>query len=136
MIPGANLLNMAFSVIGQQRVSLERFVSRATAPNGQDETAYAPGVWISGSVQSTDRTLLFDLGLGESRRDYKTLYTCAKVADVERDGNGDVFLYNGRRYQCLVSTDWSQQDGWRAVVGVLVPTAIKPIAAPPGGLYD
>ena len=133
IVPGANLLGMALGVIQPQTVKHLRWMGSTIGANGQDVNTYAGPVDIQGSMQSTDSTLLANLGLAESQANYKTLYTSANVATVWRDKNGDLIEFDGKRYQCLTSLDWRAQDGWQGVLAVQVPEIEKPVPAPAGG---
>lgn len=115
MIPGQNLLNMAFSLIAKQVVMYYQYSSRATNSVGQDVTVYLPPVTMYGSFQAVPRKLYELYGLNLQKK-YNTFYTSNNVLDVNRNVSGDQIVYNGRRFQVESDNDWFAQDGW---VGVL-----------------
>ncbi|WP_197335302.1 phage collar protein [Ralstonia solanacearum] len=63
MIPGSNLLGLALSVIGKQRVEYFRYIGRKTNDIGDDVSVYADPVPMFGSVQAVDRNMYQYLGL-------------------------------------------------------------------------
>ena len=115
MIPGANLLNMAFSLIARQSVTYLKYVSRAVNAVGQDVSVYAPAVTLSGSLQPVPKRLYQTYGL-DLQKEYVTFYASADILDVNRDVSGDQITYVGRKYAVVSANDWFSQDGW---VGVL-----------------
>lgn len=121
MIPGANVLQMAMSVLGKQCVQYYNFLSRATNSIGQDVATYSGPVPIQASVQPVPRNLYEQYGLPFDRY-YVNVYVPQSVLDVSRDVSGDALQYNGNYYQVLSKTDWFQQDGWVAVLAIQVPT--------------
>jgi hypothetical protein len=120
MIPGINLYSMATSVIGVQSIAHKAFVSRATNAAGYDVPTYATAATITGSMQAVPRTLYQEMGL-DLAKNYANLYTSAVIKDVQRNGSGDLVVWNGKTWQCESQTDWSAQDGWRSVLCVEVP---------------
>lgn len=115
IVPGSNLLNIALGVIAGQDVTLYRFTGRTTNAIGYDIASYAAGVPLTGSMQPVARNLYQTLGL-DFRKNYATLYASADVQDVTRDGSGDQFGWNGRRWQAESNTDWLAVDGWKGVL--------------------
>jgi len=117
MIPGANILNMAFSLISKQVVNYYQYVSRSTNAVGQDVTVYAAAVSMAGSFQPVPRNLYQTYGL-DLQKDYSTFYTSNNLLDITRDVSGDQIAYNGKRYQVQSGNDWFAQDGWKGVLCV------------------
>lgn len=115
MIPGSNILNMAFSVIGQHELTLYKAVGRTVNSVGYDVTSYAAPVKIRGSVQAVPRSRYADLGL-DLNENYISLFTCSRVSDVQRGQSGDKILFDCKSYQVTSKTDWQGIDGWQSVI--------------------
>ena len=120
MIPGSNLLQTAFSVIGQQRVTLHKAVSRETNEIGLDVVTYAAPVTITGSVQAVPRNRYADLGL-DLNSNYVTLYTVKCVSDIQRGQSGDKIVFDCKNYEITSKTDWHAIDGWVSVICQQIP---------------
>lgn len=118
MIPGINLLAQAFSVIGQQQVQLHQFTGRETNELGQYVSSYTD-LTITGSWQPISKAAYKALGL-DLEREHAMLYTPTRVQTIKRDESGDQATMHGKRWQALDLTDWFYQDGWNAVVFVVV----------------
>jgi hypothetical protein len=112
MIPGQNLLNMAFRIIAQQSVIYYHYLGRTQNSVGQDIAQYSAGRVISGSFQPVPRVLYQNLGL-DFQKDYWTFYVSYNVNDVGRSVAGDQIAFNGQRYQCESNNDWYYVDGWK-----------------------
>lgn len=120
MIPGANLLSIAMGAIGSQPVSYFKNTSRAANEAGFYVGGFAPGVAVRDcSVQPMPRSRYENLGLDLSR-DYVQWFVSRAVIGVERDAQGDVFNWAGKRWQVESITDWSVQDGWVCALAVRV----------------
>ncbi len=119
MIPGSNLLNLAFSVIAKQSVIYYKALGRALNNVGQDVTTYAAGASLLGSFQPVPRNLYQQFGL-DLQRSYFNFYVSADLIDLGRDVSGDQIVFNNQRYQCESATDWYSIDGWKAVLCVLI----------------
>lgn len=119
MIPGVNLLAQAFAVIGQQQVKLHQFTGRAPNELGQYVTTYAEPIDIRGSWQPVSKAAYKALGL-DMDREHAMLYTPQRIQTIKRNGSGDQATMYGKRWQALDLTDWFYQDGWNAVVFVVV----------------
>lgn len=115
MIPSSNLLVTALSVIAQQTVVLQRFVSRSTDEYGLDVATYDEPVSIMGSMQPIARSLYDQYGLDLSKN-YYNFYTKYYVSDVRRDTSGDLITFSGKLYQVLSALDWAAVDGWRGLL--------------------
>lgn len=114
-IPGANILNMALTVIAQQTVQYYAYVSRSLNVVGQEVTVYAAVVNVVGSWQPLPRKLYMQYGL-DLQKDYFTFYTSNDVLDVTRDVSGDQIAFMGKRFQVESNNDWFQLDGWKGVL--------------------
>ena len=119
MIPGANLLNMALSIIAKQTITYYRMIDRELNDVGQDVTVYAAPVSIVGSFQPVPRNLYQLYGL-DFQKSYFTFYTSNNVKDVQRDVSGDQIAFNNQRFQCESNNDWFALDGWKGVLCVLI----------------
>ncbi|MEJ2767553.1 phage collar protein [Mycetohabitans sp. B46] len=118
-MPGSNLLSLALSVIGKQRVEYYRFLGRETNDVGIDVNRYAPPVPLYGSVQAVDRNLYQYLGLDFQKR-YIRLYACAQLQDVARDRSSDQIEFASQRYQLLSDADWFNINGWDGALCVQI----------------
>jgi len=120
MIPGANLLNMAFGVIGRQTVQLARFISAGRTPSGYPLPVYAAPVDITGSFQPARMELVAQLGLDMTRK-YALLYTSdGPIQCIDPDKSGDRITWGAETYEAQTKVDWKGQDGWEAVLFVRV----------------
>lgn len=117
MIPGQNLLNMAFRVIAQQALVYYHYLGRTQNSVGQDVSQYSEGRKIVGSFQPIQRVLYEQLGL-DLQKDYWNFYASSNLQDVARMVAGDQIAFNGNRYQCESDTDWFQIDGWKGALFV------------------
>lgn len=115
MIPGMNLLSVAFGAISQQSGLWIRFIENGQNDQGQDIPVYADPVVITGSFQSTDARTIQAMGLDLTAK-YRTLYTMSPVAVTERGTSPDLIVFYGRKYQVVGELDWLKQDGWKGVV--------------------
>jgi hypothetical protein len=111
MIPGSNLLGLALSVIGKQRVEYFRYIGRKINDIGDDISIYADPAPMLGSVQAVDRNMYQYLGLDFQKR-YVRFYACADLQDIARDRSSDQIEWAGYRYQLLSDVDWFNVDGW------------------------
>lgn len=119
-IPGANILNVALSVIASQSFQYYAFLDRTANEIGLDVTSYKSPVMLRGSVQPVPRNLYSDYGLDFDRY-YVNFYLSKNALDVERDVSGDQITFNSRKYQVLSKTDWFAMDGWVALLTVQIP---------------
>lgn len=117
MIPGQNLLNMAFRIIAEQSLMYYHYLGRTQNSVGQDISQYSDGIKIVGSFQPIQRQLYMSLGL-DLQKDYWNFYTSNNLQDVKRMIAGDQIAFNGNRYQCESDTDWFQIDGWKGTLFV------------------
>lgn len=122
MIPGSNLLNLAFGLIGQQPVQWAAFQGVITNAAGVKVPTWAAAVTVGGSFQPVPKDLIQRLGL-DWTKSYVNFYASKDFTDVERDKTGDRLTYAGKTYQVLSNTDWFAQDGWKGVMCVEVTNA-------------
>ena len=120
MIPGANILNMALSVIARQSFTYMPFQSRALDAIGQEVSVYGAPVTAQGSFQPVPRRLYEQMGL-QLQANYAWFYVPQDVIDVTRSVAGDQFAFNGAVWQAESKTAWDALDGWTAVLCVEVP---------------
>ena len=119
LVPGSNLLNMAFNLIARQTFSYIANLGRTTNDIGQYIQTYADPVTITGSLQPFPRSLFQQYGL-DFNKDYVTFFIPQSAVDVERNFSGDEFVFNSIKYQALFKTNWFQIDGWIGIVCVKV----------------
>ena len=117
MIPGQNVLNMAFRIIAQEGVVYYHYLGRTQNSVGQDVSQYSPGRKLTGSFQPVPRVLYQTLGL-DFNKSYYTFYVSYNVVDLGRSVAGDQIAFNGQRYQCEADNDWYQIDGWKGALFV------------------
>ena len=122
MIPGLNLLEIAFGAIAQQEVLWLKFAGNVTNSQGQDIPGYEDPVEVTGSFQSTDTRTIQELGLDTEQR-YRTFYTTHPILSVQRSTSPDLMVFYGRKYQVAGEADWLNQDGWKGVILVDVGAA-------------
>lgn len=115
MIPGANILNMALTVIGKQTVTFHKFQSRTLQTNGQWINNYAQACQVVGSFQPVPRERYEALGL-DWTRNYATFHTSEKLIDLQRDTGADRITFCGRAYNVEGKADWINIDGWNGVL--------------------
>ena len=120
-VPGANLLNIALSVINPAAISWAAFVSQAVGANLAVANTYAAPVVIRGSAQPVSRVLMETLGL-DMNKSYIHIYAPNNVIDIERNITSDQFTVNGTLYQGLSATPWFGYDGWNEILCVQVPS--------------
>lgn len=120
-VPGANLLNIALSVIKPAAISWAAFVSQSVGANLAVANTYAVPVVIRGSAQPVARQLLESLGL-DLNKSYIRIFAPNNVIDIERNITSDQFTVNGALYQGLSSTPWFSYDGWNEILCVQVPS--------------
>lgn len=114
-----NLLNAAASVIPQQTVIWERFISRVQDERGRWINTYAEPEPVTGSFQSMDAAAVKARGFDESKT-YKTLYTSHNMQNVQRGTSPDRISYGGEWFEIVGDTDWYEQDGWKRIYCVKV----------------
>lgn len=98
MIPGANILNMALTIIAKQTVIYYKYLSRSVNAVGQNVTLYDLPMNVVGSWQPVPRNLYMVYGL-DLQKEYFTFYTSNDLLDIQRDVSGDQLVFGGQRYQ-------------------------------------
>lgn len=111
MIPGLNLLNVAFGAIAQQMPLYIKATGRALDDAGVWITSFADPVQVRASVQTVEQEAYVELGL-DMRRSYLMIFSNLNPADSERGESADRFAYGGRLYEVEKTTPWNNQDGW------------------------
>lgn len=119
MIPGANILNMALTIIAKQTVIYYKYLSRSVNAVGQNVTLYDLPMNVVGSWQPVPRNLYMVYGL-DLQKEYFTFYTSNDLLDIQRDVSGDQLVFGGQRYQVESNNDWYQLDGWKGVLCVRI----------------
>lgn len=114
-----NLLNAAASVIPQQTVQWQRYLSRTQDERGRWVNSYADPVDVRGSFQSMDVAAVKARGFDTSKT-YKTLYTNHDMQGVQRGAAPDRIFDNDIGYDIVGETDWYNQDGWKRIYCVKV----------------
>lgn len=117
MIPGINLLNIALGAIQPQQITWFRFLGNTENELGQDIPAFDAGTPIIGSFQPVDARTVQQLGL-DIQKSYRNLYTSNPIESLKRDTSPDYVVFQGRKYEVVGDTDWSVQDGWKALMFV------------------
>jgi hypothetical protein len=125
MIPGLNVLAMAFQAIAQQTVTYYKWVSAGENPIGQLVSLYEEPETITGSFQPVPRSLYQTQGL-DFQKIYYTFYTTNNLLDVQRDTSGDVLVFEGHKFSCVSSNDWYTLDGWVGMLCVQNDTLVLP----------
>lgn len=123
MIPGANLLSQALTVIAPSACLHFATTGRSLNSVGQWVSSYADPVSIFASVQAVPRNVYKMMGL-DWQKSYVQFYSISLVQDLTRDTSGDLLEWNGRRYELQSKNDWRPIDGWAGVVGVDVGVAV------------
>lgn len=130
MIPGGNILGMAFNVITPQCVGYRPYIQRTLNDVGVWEAQlYGSPVQLRGSLQPVPRTRYEVLGL-DFQKNYVTLFIERGVIDIARDVAGDEFAYAGKLYHAESKTPWFAQDGWDSVLAVEVTKCTVPLEIP------
>jgi len=117
MIPGGNLLNQAFALIGQNAFDYYKYTGRTVNTIGLYESAFDLPVTLSGSIQAVSRSVYQNLGL-DFQKQYITIFVSSNVIDMARGRSGDEIAWNGRRYQLANEMNWYEVDGWTSFMAV------------------
>lgn len=120
IVPGSNLLNIAFSVITPSQFQYLQFTGRTNNSIGFDVSVYAAPVNAEGSVQPVPRNMYQQYGL-DFQKNYANFYIASDIIDIARDVAGDQFIFENKYYEALSKTPWFGIDGWDAVLCVQVP---------------
>ncbi|AIW01584.1 head protein [Pseudomonas phage Epa7] len=117
MIPGANLLRMAFGVIGTQIVKYRKFEQRVKNDQAQYVSMFEEPFDLAASVQRVRRDQYVQFNL-EFQRNYVMIFANFEMVDLDRDVAGDQFLWTGRVFQLESQGSWFYQDGWGVCLAV------------------
>lgn len=115
MIPGANLLGIAFGAIAQQTVQHLVATGRTQNSVGAWVTQYAPPVTLRVSWQPVDAKKYEQLGL-DLAKEYHTIWMKAPAIGVQRGKSPDRFIEGGKLHEVVDVKDWYGQDGWVEVL--------------------
>lgn len=122
IVPGSNLLTMAFGMISRQPVQWLVFTGFTKNAAYVQVPGFAAPVDIAGSFQPIDRNLYEALGL-DWTKNYANFFYEATFHDVTRDITGDRLIYAGKTYQIESRQPWFEQDGWEKVLCIEVTDA-------------
>ncbi len=122
MIPGANLLRMAFSVIGTQLVQYRKFEQRTKNSQAQYVSVFGEPFQLAASIQRVRRYQYVQFNL-EFQRNYVMIFANFEMVDLDRDLAGDQFIWTGRVFQLESQGSWFYQDGWGVCLAVDIGTA-------------
>ena len=115
MIPGINVLAIAFGAIGQQSVQHLVATGRTQNAVGAWVTSYAAPVTLSVSWQPVDAKKYEQLGLDMSK-EYHNIWLKSPVIGIQRGKSPDRFIEGGRLHEVIDVKDWYGQDGWSEVM--------------------
>lgn len=116
-IPGINLLELAFEVIGTQIIQYRKFKGRTQNSQFQYVNQYDEFFDLESSVQRIARDQYEQFNL-DWQRNYVNVFASQDMVDIERDSAGDQFVYNGKLYQLESQGTWFFQDGWAVCMAV------------------
>lgn len=111
MIPGINLLNVAFGAIAQQRLLFIKALSRTLDESGKWVTSYADPVPVNASWQPVGDAAYNELGL-DMDKSYFTAFVRFTPVGNNRGMSPDRFAFQGRLYEAESVTPWGGIDGW------------------------
>lgn len=117
MIPGANLLRMAFGVIGTQIVKYRKFEQRVKNDQSQYVSMFGEPFDLAASVQRVRRDQYAQFNL-EFQRNYVMIFANFDMVDLDRNMACDQFLWTGRVFQLESQGSWFYQDGWGVCLAV------------------
>lgn len=121
MIPGANVLKMALSIIASQTITYHQASGRVLNSIGQDVTSYNAPVFITGSFQPVPKSYYIQYNL-DFAKTYFTFYTSNNLIDLQRNVSEDQITFNSQRFQCESAVNWFNLDGWKGVLCCLIDT--------------
>lgn len=111
MIPGLNLLNVAFGAIAQQRITYIKANGRALDDSGLWVTSYDAPVLVNASWQPATDASYAELGL-DLKKAYFTAFVRFTPVGNNRGASPDRFAFQGRLYEVEAVTPWGGIDGW------------------------
>lgn len=119
MIPGADILAMALSIMQPTSVQYFPFLSRNVNAIGLEVSTYGAPVTLEGSLQALPRTEYEQLGL-DLAREYIVFYAQADMQNSGRDRENDYLVWNGAKWDIVNVTAWHGIDGWSEVLAVKI----------------
>ncbi len=119
MIPNANILKMAMSVIARQSFVYYAFNGREVNDIGLDIATYLSPQTLYGSIQAVPQNVYQQYGL-DFQRNYIMIYIEKDLLDIRRDVSGDKVVFASNEFQCVSKTDWFPIDGWVSMLAVEV----------------
>lgn len=128
MIPGIDLLDVAFSVIESEIIRYRKYGDRTKNAQFQYVATYEPLFDMEASVQRVrrDQYVQFNLNF---QRNYVQVFASYDMVDLERDSAGDQFIYKGNLYQLESQGSWFAQDGWATCLAVNIGKAPQELIA-------
>lgn len=119
LVPGANLLGMAMSVITPTAgVQIKRFQGQQDNDFGKPVNTYGqPEMLYGASVQPISFRDIQQLGLTTGRQ-YITVWMQTGAHSAYRGGAADLILWDGAEWEILDPLSWIKQDGWSQPVAV------------------
>jgi len=126
MIPGANLLSIALSVIGTQTVQHLMTTGRTQNAVGAWVTTYADPVPLQVSWQPVESKKYEQLGL-DMAKDYHSIWMRSQAVAISRGESPDRFIYGGRLHEAVDPKDWFSQDGWVEVLVIDIGPYVPPV---------
>jgi hypothetical protein len=130
VIPGSNLFNRAARLIRLSPVDYYAQAARSINATGQWIATYNPAVPLPASVQAVPRDTYVQKGL-DLQRNYVTVFAAVDAVDLERDAQGDRFVFDGREYQLESENSWYLRDGWAECLAVEIGVGTLPIVVQP-----
>lgn len=115
---GANLLELAFSVIPSSTASWEHYIGQTQTDSFATIDAYNEPVDVSCSIQRVRQDSYKELGLAMGKK-YKIVYISENMGCVNDIQNPDLLTFDGRKWVVIGDVgDWFSYDGWRSILVV------------------
>lgn len=119
MIPGIDLLEEAFELIGSEDVPFRQFIGREKNLVKQFVNAYGEPFWLEASVQAASQKVYKQYNLDWQKK-YVMIYASTEFITIDRDSGGDQFVWDGQVYQMTERNTWFLQDGWCRAMAVAI----------------
>jgi hypothetical protein len=129
LIPGVNLLSLAFSVVGTSLVPYRKADGRTQNELRQFVSSYGVPFHVNASVQSVKQSVYRQFNL-DWQKQYVRIFVSLDVIDLERDNHGDQFIWGGQTFQLQDRNTWFIQDGWCGALAVAIGPAQFEVPAP------
>lgn len=81
------------------------------------------------SVQAVPRDTYVRMGL-DLQRNYVSVFASVDAIDLERDAQGDRFVFDGSEYQIESENSWFLRDGWAECLAVEIGVGTTPLTNP------